>query len=403
MPFFDSSIWSGSKPKSLIPKCGQCGLFKTCISPKMKPTGAGKRRVLFVGEAPGETEDRQGVQLVGGAGQCLRKMLRQVGADLDDCFKTDAIICRPKNEINDLYIESCQPNLLNTIRDLKPSVIVLMGPTAVKSLISTEWGQEVGQLSRWVGWTIPSQKHGAWLCPTYHPSYVHRQREDLPLFNLVCQHLAQALSLEHKTPRGYTFESLSNEVEIIPDPQKGLNRITDLMNKEGVLAFDYETTGLKPERKEQQIVMCSFCLNGRDTFSTPIVPESYGSLSAVLRNPKLLKVASNLKFEERWTRCKLGHPVASWYWDTMLGAHVIDNRPGICSIKFLAYINFGVGDYSSWMKPYLETADANGLNRILEAPLNDVLLYCGIDSLLEYREMERQRELTQWNLLTNRN
>ncbi len=45
--------------------CAQCGLFQHCHSPRMKPTGEGKKKIFFLAEAPGFQEDRRGEQLVG--------------------------------------------------------------------------------------------------------------------------------------------------------------------------------------------------------------------------------------------------------------------------------------------------------------------------------------------------
>jgi hypothetical protein len=72
----------------------------------------------------------------------------------------------------------------------------------------------------------------------------------------------------------------------------------------------------------------------------------------------------------------------------MITAHILDNRKGITSLKFQAYVNFGVSDYDSHISPFLKSDDefgANSFNSILkfikqygEKP---VLTYCGLDSL----------------------
>lgn len=399
MGFFESSSWKGdNRPLSTLPKCGQCGLYKLCESPKMPPTGRGRRKVLFVGEAPGETEDKQGVQFVGDAGDCLRRIVKDCGLDLNDAYITNAAICRPpQNEISPIHIESCRPNLLNTLRALQPSVVVLLGGSPIKSLIETEWSGDMGAVGRWVGWQIPSPTYGVWLCPTYHPSFIIRSKEDPVLVRMAAQHIRAALELEGHAVPTLSQKQLAHAVEVLESPGEGIRRMERLATSEGVLAFDYETTGLKPERAEQRIFSVSFCLNGEETFACPVTPASYTALSRVLMNPGLLKVASNMKFEERWTRRKLGHPVAGWWWDTMLAAHVADNRPGITSIKFQGYVHFGVGEYSTWAAPFLESTDrtANGLNTIDKAPLKDVLLYNGIDSLMEYKVAMKQREMMQ--------
>src|SRR5437879_5510271 len=88
-------------PASLIPKCGACGLFKTCQSPKMPPSGKGRKRILICSEAPGRNEDEQGIHFVGKAGQFLEECLEECEINFrKDCWITNAIICRPpKNKL----------------------------------------------------------------------------------------------------------------------------------------------------------------------------------------------------------------------------------------------------------------------------------------------------------------
>ena len=62
----------------------------------MPVTGEGRLKILILAEAPGEQEDAQNTQLIGPAGQVLRKTLAGFGVDLDrDCRKTNAVRCRP--------------------------------------------------------------------------------------------------------------------------------------------------------------------------------------------------------------------------------------------------------------------------------------------------------------------
>lgn len=395
--FFSPSTWEGTVKAPSLPQCGACGLHKKCYSPRMPPTGAGKRSILFVAEAPGENEDKIGEQLIGDAGKLLRRSLSRLDCNLNDCIKTNAVICRPpKNVIDPKYVECCRPNLISTIKKYQPKVIILLGGSAVQSLVTTEWKKDLHGIGQWVGFTIPSPTYHAWLCPTYHPSFILRTNSDPTLMLMFEQHLKKALELESEPCWPTSVNDLLKEVEIIEDRRQARQRMRELSTKEGVLAFDYETTGLKPEKKEQRIVCCSFCLNGEDTFACPIDAQSIPILSKVLSNPNLRKVASNLKFEERWTRAKVGHPVASWHWDTMLAAHMIDNRPGITSVKFQAYIHLGVADYDSKISPFLYASHANDLNTIDKADLVDLLRYNALDSLIEFKVMEKQKELLEW-------
>ncbi len=211
------------------------------------------------------------------------------------------------------------------------------------------------------------------------------------LVKMFRQHLQRAFELEKgEAAPVASLQALQEKVEVVRHKDTGLRKLRRLARMRGLLAFDYETTGLKPDRREHEIVSCGFCLNGKDTWACMIDSSLHEALSQVLRSEGLLKIASNLKFEERWTRAKLGHGVGGWYWDTMQAAHVLDNRSGITSVKFQAYIHLGVGDYESAVSPFLHTKSSNGLNRIREANLHELLLYNGLDSLLEYRVAQKQ-------------
>ena len=86
--FFSISKLQNKQPESHITKCGLCGLYKNCISPKMPPTGKGRKKILIVAEAPGEEEDKRNTQLIGRAGKYTRRVLKTLNIDLDiDCRK----------------------------------------------------------------------------------------------------------------------------------------------------------------------------------------------------------------------------------------------------------------------------------------------------------------------------
>ena len=392
MGFFDNITMSRGQPEPTIARCGSCGLWKKCHTPKMKVAGRGKIPILFVGEAPGETEDRQGAPFLGDAGQCLREMLHDLDFELDDAWVTNAAICRPPgNEINDDIIDACRPNLVNTIKRLQPRCVVLLGQSAVAGALTRLWGGAVGPMGRWAGWQIPNRDPPTWFCPTYHPSFVKRTNNDAALVTVTKQHLRAAIDLGttnwHK-PKTHTKEELGAKVEVITSPAK---RLAWLAEEEGDLGFDYETDGLKPEAPGHRIVSVAFSLNGETTFACKIDPTLYPAISKILLSSRLRKIASNLKFEERWSIRMLGHGVTGWLWDTMLAAHVQDNRKQISSIKFQAFLRFGLGNYGASVEPYIGATTPNGFNRMADCPS---LVYNGLDALIEYMvAKEQMREL----------
>ncbi len=401
-PIFRDYFQSTMKtPLPMVAKCGACGLYKTCKSKKMSWSGSGRKGILIVGEAPGREEDNKGIQFVGSTGQLLKRALHKAGVNMrKDCWLTNALICRPPgNEIkNEKMIEWCRPNLTNTIKELNPRLILLVGHTAVKSLIGSIWKEDVGTARRWIGWKIPSQRLNAWICPVYHPSYVQRemQNNNKVLESSFYKSIKEAVSME-----GRPWEKVPDypsQVERIYDSKKAAmlvrmmtyDRQLDDVNAPSVIAFDYETNMLKPDSDKARIVSCSLS-DGDTTIAFPWEGKVVEQMKKFLIGP-IPKIAANLKFEARWTKAILGIEVNNWFADTMLLAHILDNRPDICGLKFQSFVKLGQESYDDHIRPYLKADNPNEENRIKEVPLDQLLLYCGLDSLLEWKLCQIQRK-----------
>jgi uracil-DNA glycosylase family 4 len=368
--------------------CDKCGLDKQCISPHMRPTGEGKQKTLIVAESPGKEEDQQGIQLIGKAGQRLRSVMDDLGWDLDqDCWKSNCVICRPKdNKMQDKYIECCRPTLLRTVEELNPEVIILLGASAVKSFLGQYWEKDIGSIGRWVGWKIPLQPTNTWICPTYHPSYLERTR-DPALEGWFRRHLEAAFELEGRPWKN--VPDAASEVEVIKSPDEAADWLMERAGWSDAFSFDYETNMLKPDHPDARIVACSVCWGGKWTIAFPWEGEAIKAMGELLRS-EVPKYSHNLKFEERWTRRILGHGVKNWAWDGMQAAHVLDGRTGITSLKFQAFVQFGLPLWNKTVEPYLEADGGNQKNRIHKCDLRELLLYCGIDSLVEFRLAKKQ-------------
>jgi uracil-DNA glycosylase family 4 len=403
--FFPASTVTKPPPMSMVAKCGACGLYKDCKSPKMPPSGEGRRKILIVGEAPGADEDDDGIQFVGKAGQFLQDELSMLGVDLrKDCWITNALICRPPdNKIDDdEKIDHCRPNLIKTIQELKPRVVILLGLSAVRSLVGYAWKRatsgengeyKVGSLGRWVGWTVPSTEPTAWICPTYHPSYLLRVHDKV-LDNVFRKHLTRAFELADKRP----WEELPNyeaQVEVILDTDKAAAIIRKMIEKGGPVAVDYENNTLKPETPRARTLCCSVCWRGKKTIAYPWHGEAIKATGELLASERVYKIASNLKHENRWTLKEFGFLVRRWLHDTMVAAHVLDNREGgICGLKFQAFVQLGAQSYDDHISEFLTSHSNTKLNTAAsEVDLRQLLTYCGCDTLLEYLLAEHQMRL----------
>lgn len=98
--------------------------------------------LMFVGEAPGFHEDRQGEPFVGQAGRLLTELLGEVGLRREDVYIANVLKCRPPNNRDPLpeEIDSCRPNLYEQVRLIRPRVICTLGRFATRLLANTEAG-----------------------------------------------------------------------------------------------------------------------------------------------------------------------------------------------------------------------------------------------------------------------
>jgi uracil-DNA glycosylase len=92
--------------------------------------------LMFVGEAPGFHEDRQGVPFVGAAGQLLSKLLAGIGLSRDDVFVTNVLKCRPPGNRDPLpeEIAACESHLFRQLELIRPRVVATLGNFATKLL-----------------------------------------------------------------------------------------------------------------------------------------------------------------------------------------------------------------------------------------------------------------------------
>ncbi|TET39105.1 MAG: uracil-DNA glycosylase [Planctomycetota bacterium] len=129
--------------------------------------------LVFIGEAPGYHEDRQGLPFVGRAGQLLDKIIVAMGFDVKDVYIGNILKCRPEGNRNPSpqEIVRCMAFLEKQIEIISPKVICAVGGIASKSLLSTQ--KSIGALRGRF-----HEFRGIPLMATYHPAYLLRNPSD---------------------------------------------------------------------------------------------------------------------------------------------------------------------------------------------------------------------------------
>jgi len=381
-------------------ECEKCGLAKTCKTPQMGYTGKGGKGILIVAEAPSDADDRAGAPLSGDTGKWFADKLKSKGIDLEaDCWKTNAVGCHTTKPTK-AHVKSCNPRLMRTIAELKPKFIWLMGTDAIYSYYHKRESNTTAD--RWRGLCVPDVEHNAWVLPLYHPAYVLRMEKDDHFQKTYDRDLSNAIKCS-KFPDPPEEMSLKG-AKILKDYDDVVKLLTRITKEKPVkLAFDYETTGLKPYRKGHKIATISLCFDYDTSYAFPYQyrthfthdqQEIIGNLWIyILEDPAIKKIAHNSKFEDMWSREFFAVDTHPMWWCTMNAEHILDNRSEFSGLKFQALRRWGIPDYDADIEKYLKNESKDTpYNRVMEAPLNDLLLYNSIDSLLTFRLQEEQED-----------
>lgn len=122
-----------------IKKCCSCLLRGTCTQ-VVPGEGSSNAEILFIGEAPGAEEDKQGRPFVGAAGKFLNQMLETINLKREDVFIANVLKCRPPANRDPMpeEVAACWPWLLEQIKAIKPRLIVLLGRHAMERFLPNQ-------------------------------------------------------------------------------------------------------------------------------------------------------------------------------------------------------------------------------------------------------------------------
>ena len=162
--------------ESAIRSFNGCSLKKTATN-TVFAQGVAESRLMFIGEAPGADEDRQGVPFCGPSGQLLDKMLSFIGLDrAKNFYITNTLFWRPpgNRQPTEQELEICRPLVEKHIALVRPKILVLVGGTATKSILGDGRGitRLRGQIFQYKNAYMPEPVP---VHVIYHPSYLLRQ------------------------------------------------------------------------------------------------------------------------------------------------------------------------------------------------------------------------------------
>ena len=137
-------------------------------------------KIMIIGEGPGANEDIEGKPFVGRAGKLLDKMLDSIDLDRTKVYISNVVNYRPPDnrKPTELEIERYSPYLQNHIEIINPKIVLLLGSTALNTIIGNE---EVISKARgkWIQKQVGSIK--PWIIASFHPAFLMRQPEQKKL------------------------------------------------------------------------------------------------------------------------------------------------------------------------------------------------------------------------------
>jgi DNA polymerase len=163
------------------PDCQRCKLGELGRKQIVFGTGDPHAELMFIGEGPGADEDAQGLPFVGRAGQLLNNMIAAMGLKREQVYIANIVKCRPPGNRTPERDEcdTCSPFLMRQIRVIRPKVIVALGATAAKNLLSVN--DSMNSLrGRFYDFSPPrtlmdaDEPFSCKLSVTYHPAFLLR-------------------------------------------------------------------------------------------------------------------------------------------------------------------------------------------------------------------------------------
>lgn len=181
--YFEGKANAIAALRSIGVRCCRCDLCETRTQ-VVFGEGAPAARLLIIGEAPGEDEDKSGHPFVGRAGRVLDSLLEEAGISRDRVWITNTVKCRPtarqgKRLVNRPprvpEIKACAIWRSGELDIIKPLVVCCLGAVAAKAIMGREVKMTV-ERGRWLPFELPIEgMQESLVMITYHPSYIIRQ------------------------------------------------------------------------------------------------------------------------------------------------------------------------------------------------------------------------------------
>lgn len=382
------------KVEYATPNCSACMLRKDT---RLQLFGAGGKKILILLDAQDASQQSLKTYGTGEKFSVIKDILEQYGIDIaEDCWTSSVVQCftlepAEKNAI------CCKPLTDRLINTLKPTLIIAFGELCAKVLLDGLITDGI-YLDRVHGVVHNSRTYGCNIMFTYMP---HKPTYNTTVDDLIIRRdIHRAVISLHSKRRQWKDEKSC--VRILGE-DAAIAQLEDCIKNpvKRFAALDYETNSLRPYNKNAKVLSMAISESANDSFSFQLTEKVIPHMVRYWQTEHIMKIAHNTAFERMWTAVKLHVLPVNLKVDTMILMHVLDNRETtFLSIKFLAPMLLGCGSWDGFISRYIDATREDkigygsyALNAMEQAPVRQLLLYNGIDSLVEYRVFIELMEL----------
>jgi len=344
--------------------CSSCSLQS---EKNIIPKGNKNAKLFIVGEAPGYWEGELGLPFVGKSGKLLDQIIDFCGIDYNDCYFTNAVMCRPEGNRNPSASElkCCLNRLKLELETVDPDLVLILGAVCGRMLINdyTRMNDEIGKIKQTV------TGHDSLMC--YHPAAVlYPKGEDKFLTVTHIFHRARRLIYGEHSKHKYN----GTKVHHIHDREE-LKKSFDFLEQNATeISYDWETFGVGYASAEGVYLGMAWEPGKSIAFHKSLMDsELREQFNKLMREKRT--IAFNASFDSNINILEGLEPGLDE--DPMLMHHGLDERPQKRNLESLGELYLEAPNYESEMLQKYNTTKNQFMHVV---PEQEILEYVGIDA-----------------------
>lgn len=300
-------------------KCRLCDLNRSARNVCIVGTGPVGAKIMLIGEAPGDEEDKKGEPFIGKAGKMLDSILVNLGLDKKEMYVTNCVKCHTlfNHPLTVHQIETCTFHYLRKeIEEVNPELIICLGGNAAKILLA-ERSVQIIAVRQQVHYTQKPFTKDIPFIITYHPAATFHKPELLEFIVQDFEYAKKLLSGDvHKKKKKAKYKKLDSIYSI---PEYGYS------NPEW-LDLDLETDGLDPFLPDKDILSLQLSTKKGNGYYFDWNKKIARELVELFRNSPVGINGHNIKFDLKWLRMKAGINFDGPLNDTIQNIHLLDEN-----------------------------------------------------------------------------